>query len=84
MKENSIILAVIIFLGLLMGAFYYFKNIQQNNSPAIAQNRTTAKNETLPEPALIEIKLDAKRYFYSPSSITVKKGQRVKIAINNN
>jgi heme/copper-type cytochrome/quinol oxidase subunit 2 len=83
MKENLIILTVIIFLGLLMGAFYYFENIWQNNSTATVQNKTAVKSETLPEPASVEIKLDAKRYFYSPSSITVKKGQRVKITINN-
>ena len=63
MKENSIILAIIISLGLLMGAFYYFENIWQNNSTAIAQNKTPAKNEMLPEPASIEIKLDAKDIF---------------------
>ena len=83
MKENSIILAVIIFLGLLMGVFYYFGNIQQNNFPATTKSSATADNKILLEPASVEIKLDAKRYFYSPNSITVKNGQRVKITINN-
>lgn len=82
MKENSIILAVIISLGLVTGAIYYWEKFSQSNFSSGAQVRTPVENKN-PEPASIEIKLDAKRYFYSPNSITVKKGQKVKITVTN-
>lgn len=65
-----------------MGAIYYWEQFRQNGFPPVAQNSAPVENK-IPEPASIEIKLDAKRYFYSPNSITVKKGQKVKITVNN-
>lgn len=83
MKENTIIFSVILFLIIGLIIFYFLENNQRNGFSTKTQNNVSVENKKLPNQTSVEIKLDAKRYFYSPRAITVKKGQRVKITINN-
>lgn len=83
MKENKIIFSVILLLSIILIIFYFFENNQRNNFPAKTQSNLPAESKKSPVPESVEIKLDARRYFYNPRAITVKKGQRVKITVNN-
>lgn len=76
MNKNLLILATIIILA--SGGIYYFQSAKPNivqNSQAVAQV-SGAQNQTM-------ISVDAKRWQFTPDIIRVKKGQRVKIIVNN-
>lgn len=89
-KNLTIIISIAVILALI-GIVYYYnisktadQNVYQNNNDQVAVENNTIKNNQNAE-ALnpVEFTLNAKRWEYTPSVINVKKGQKVKITINN-
>lgn len=80
-KNNIIILSVII---VVLAGLYYFSsaskpannNISSNVSAGTGSNQQNLQDE-------IVLNLDAKRWQFTPDVISVKRGQRVKIIVNN-
>ena len=77
MKKILLILSIIVISG--VGIVYYlspeFRSIGQA-SLQITKNNDNQQNQVM-------LKIDAKKWQFYPNIITVKKGQKVKIIINN-
>lgn len=84
---NKYIIVLVLAVILVIGGSIYFASTPkpgQNVDQNINQNNVQSEqNQQVADTSVIEFKLDATRWQYSPSVITVKKGQRVKITINN-
>ena len=76
MNKNLLILSTIIILA--AGAIYYFQSAKPNG---IQGNQATAQVSGAQNQIMISV--DAKRWQFTPDTINVKKGQKVKIIINN-
>lgn len=76
MNKNLLILVIIIILA--VGGIYYFQSTKPNGiqNSQVTTQVSGAQNQ-------IMFNIDAKRWQFAPSVINVKKGQRVKIVINN-
>lgn len=96
MKKTIIIIAVVIVIGI--GVYYIFfssgssqtpTNTSQTNTPPVSNNASTniptpaapvSNAPTTPAPANVTVSI--KNFFFSPSTLTVKKGAKV-IWVNN-
>lgn len=93
MKTLSIIVLAILLLG-VVGGFVYL-NMNKSNGTISGQTVNTItptdSGNTQPNNAntntnngnVREIKVDAKRFEFTPSTITIKKGEKVRFIINN-
>lgn len=81
MKKNLIILSAVI-LAAGVGIYYFSSGYKSNalNSASIG-NATVVANQN--QQQLVMFSVDAKRWQFTPDVINVKKGQKVKIIINN-
>ncbi|MEK7080409.1 MAG: cupredoxin domain-containing protein [Patescibacteria group bacterium] len=80
MNKNLIILSVII--AAVIGVYYFASGTKpgiQNNT--LAGNTAAVDNSIQQNQTMFSI--DAKRWQFTPDVISVKKGQKVKIIINN-
>jgi len=77
MKKNLIILSIIVVVA--VAGIYYFA--QFNSAKNIPVNNTVAVNSNQQNQVIFNV--DAKRWQFTPDTINVKKGQKVKIIINN-
>lgn len=84
MNRNLLILIAVVVI-LAGGAYYYFNSSASQNLNPSPTPTVLASESPSPSPgqSAVEIKVDAKRWEFTPSIITVKKGQLVKITINN-
>ena len=73
----------IIIIVLIVGGFYYFTHKSNSNSSSNSGTLTNPSVETVPTSQVKVIPLDAKRWQYTPTTITVKKGDNVKITLTN-
>ena len=77
MKKTLIILAVIIIVG--AGIVYYFMSGFQQDK----KNDGGLNIKTVEVQSQITLNIDAKKWQFLPKIINIKKGQRIKIIINN-
>ena len=84
MKKNLIILSVAV-IAIVAGIYYFAPGFKQSTPKNILPSNNSASQNNKPAVELpgVMIKIDAKRWEYTPSVINVKKGQRIVIAINN-
>lgn len=78
MNKNLLIGAGVL-LAVVIAGFYFIKGPKVSYAPTA--NTTTA---TLAPGPVTEINVSAKEYAYTPSTITVKSGENVKINFTNN
>jgi len=70
--KNLLILSTAILIGFVLVMFIYLK-----------PEKKTEEISRVPTEKLREIIVDASKFEYNPSVITVKKGERIKLIINN-
>ena len=76
MNKKLLILATIIIL--VVGGVYYFQSAKPNTTQG---NQATTQISGVQNQIMISV--DARRWQFTPDTINVKKGQKVKIIINN-
>lgn len=81
--NKNLLIGLGVLLAVVVVGFYFVKSPKLNYGPTqnTASQPTTA---TAPSGPVREIKVSAKEYAYTPSTITVKKGEAVKIILTNN
>jgi cytochrome c oxidase subunit 2 len=77
MNKNLIALSVIVIA--VAGGIYYFT--QSNSAKNVSADSTAAISSSQQNQVMFSV--DAKRWQFTPDVIKVKKGQKVKIIINN-
>ncbi|OGK62619.1 hypothetical protein A2334_03395 [Candidatus Roizmanbacteria bacterium RIFOXYB2_FULL_38_10] len=89
MNKTYLIIAVVIVLGLI-GLWYFNQpSFSTNNESAPAQSSSApTSSSSFSSPATTEqemtiVQVEAGSFYYKPSIITVKKGQKVKIVMNS-
>ena len=87
MNRNTTILIVIVIL-LIIGALLYFGNPvsnppPQNSSTSQLDSGNSQSNDSGDTTPLKEFTLSAKNFSFTPSTIRVQKGDRVKITLQN-
>ena len=76
MKNILLILAIIVIAG--VGGIYYLSSGSQ-----LIASKSSASLQTASTQNQVMFSVDAKRFQFTPDTIRVKKGQQVKIVINN-
>jgi cytochrome c oxidase subunit II len=79
MKTGTVIIASILILAIIVGGVYFF------SKPSSAASVSGTGNVVSDLPAQNErvITIDAQRFNFNPNTITLKKGEKVKIIVNN-
>ena len=76
MKKTLLILGIIVIAG--AGIVYY-----SSSGPQLIASKSSASLKTASTQNQVIFSIDAKRWQFTPDVINVKKGQQVKIIINN-
>jgi len=79
MKKDLIILSVI--LAVILGIYYFVSGPKSGSSENASPNNISGTE--LSQQNQVMFSVDAKRWQFTPDVIRVKKGQKVKIIINN-
>jgi len=79
MKKDLIILSVI--LAVILGIYYFVSGPKSGSSENASPNNISGTE--LSQQNQVMFSVDAKKWQFTPYVIRVKKGQRVKIIINN-
>ena len=82
MKTSTIVVSIVILVLLVGGVYFFYSNSSSSTGSVVADS-----NPTIPavsaESNVHVINVDAKRWEYSQKEIHVKKGEKVKIVLNN-
>ncbi len=86
--KNLTIVMLIVILIVIAGGFLYINmnksgNISGQTINTIKPSEKTNTPVNNANTNVREINLDAKRFEYTPSTITIKKGEKVRIIVNN-
>lgn len=74
MKQSTLIVGLLIVIG-VGGVWYYTNAMSANNvSPVVSGPESTQQVK--------EIKVEAGSFYYKPNTMTVKKGEKVRIVMN--
>lgn len=74
MKQSTLIVGLLIVIG-VGGVWYYTNAMPANNvSPVVSGQESTQQVK--------EIKVEAGSFYYKPNTMTVKKGEKVRIVMN--
>ena len=75
----------IIIIVIAGGAWFFMSNNNSNTAPAAAVVNTQLATPTAsPTPGIKEFTVDGKKFSFTPSTITVNKGDTVRIVFKNN
>lgn len=75
----------IIIIVIAGGAWFFMSNNNSNIAPAAAVGGVQSVTPTMsPSPSIKEFTIDGKKFAFTPSTITVNKGDTVRIVFKNN
>ena len=86
--NKNLLIGIIVAVVVLIGGYFIFQNIsrpsnQQTVSPVNNANQTSSSNQTTTQQNVKEITVVGTEFAFSPSTITVKAGEQVKLNFNN-
>lgn len=86
MKKFILVLIALILLGCLgVGGYYLWSSGLLGFRSSVGEETSTGLEEptSQPQPEIVEVTIEADEYSFSPSTITVLKGARVRLTLEN-
>lgn len=83
MQKGTWVIIGVLIVVLLLGGGYFLMNKNTNSSNPTPVATTDSKTSQNTENGILEIVVEGEEFSFSPSSFTVKSGQRVKVIFKN-